>query len=210
MWHAFNLSSSAFQCWVIQTFFDVHFEPELMIGPVAIDFLVDFFERHSTSLDGLTTILQVGVILSEPMWPALPENISQLIHMKHFEEPLTVFLGDEKLDSPSTGASILSEPTSFGFLDSLFVRVCNSRDVNHARDWRNASIDGLLTAIQNARRAFRTRAKLSRVAFQMLLLIRRFMVSEGYKLDETVPELMCGAIRGRLQNYIKYLYTMVK
>ncbi|KIM52561.1 hypothetical protein SCLCIDRAFT_18127 [Scleroderma citrinum Foug A] len=176
---------------LLKTFFDVCFEPELMIGPVAIDFLVDFFGRHSTSLDGLTTILQ-------------------LVHMKHFEEPLTVFFGDEKLGSSSTGASILSEPSSFGFLDSLFIRVCNSRDVNHARDWRNASIDSLLTAVQNSRRAFQTRAKLSRVAFQVLLLIRRFMVSEGYKLDETVPELMCGAIRGRLQNYLKYLYTMVK
>ena len=130
--------------------------------------------------------------------------------MKHFEEPLTVFLDDEQLGSPSSGANTLSESPSFGFLDSLFVRICNSRDVNHSRDWRSASIDSLLTAVQNARTTFRTRAKLSRVAFQMILLIRRFMVSEGYKLDETVPELMCGAIRGRLQNPMKYLCTMVK
>ena len=130
--------------------------------------------------------------------------------MKHFEEPLTVFLNDEQLSSPSLGVNILSESASFGFLDSLFIRICNSRDVNHSREWRNASIGSLLTAVQNARKTFRTRAKLSRVAFQMILLIRRYMVSEGYKLDETVPELMRGAIRGRLQNPMKYLCTMVK
>ncbi|KAL4067425.1 origin recognition complex subunit 3 N-terminus-domain-containing protein [Scleroderma yunnanense] len=176
---------------LLKTFFDVDFEPELMTGPAAIDFLLDFFGRHSTSLDGLTTILQ-------------------LIHMKHFEEPLTVFLYDEQLGSSITGATVLSEPDSFGFLDSLFTRICNSRDVNHARDWRNASIDSLLAAVQSARRAFRTRAKLLRVAFQVLLLIRGFMVSKGYKVDETVPELICGALRGRIQNSMKYLCTMVK
>ncbi|KAG6333086.1 hypothetical protein ID866_5999 [Astraeus odoratus] len=173
---------------LLKTFFDVNFEPELMIGPVAIDFIVDFFGRHSTSIDGLTTILQ-------------------LIHMKHCEEPLTVFLSDEHLGS---SPSILCEPASFGFLNSLFSRVCNSRDTNHAAEWLNASIEGVLTAVRTARDVFKTRAKLLRVAFQVLLLIRQFMVSKGYKLDETLPEIMCGAIRGRLQNTMKYTCTMVK
>ncbi|KAI6022101.1 origin recognition complex subunit 3 N-terminus-domain-containing protein [Pisolithus marmoratus] len=176
---------------LLKTFFDVDFEPELMIGPVQIDFLVDFFERYSTSLDGLVSILQ-------------------LAHMKHFEEPLTVFLHNERLGSSDDGSSVLSEPTSFGFLDALFTRVHNTQDTIHHREWLNTSIDGLLSAVRTARKTFRWRVRLLRVAFQAILLIRTFMISEGYKAEATLPELMCGAIRGRIQNVTKYLCTMVK
>ena len=123
------------------------------------------------------------------------ENASQLIHMKHFEELVTAFLYDKHLGSPSSRANVLFESASFSFLDFLFIHVSNSCDINHSRDWRNASIDNL-TAIQNTWKTFWTRARPSRVAFQMILLIRRFMVLEVYKLDEMVPELMRAAIRG--------------
>ncbi|KAI6143578.1 origin recognition complex subunit 3 N-terminus-domain-containing protein [Pisolithus tinctorius] len=176
---------------LLKTFFDVDFEPELMIGPAQIDFLVDFFERHSASLDSLVSILQ-------------------LIHMKHFEEPLTVFLHNERLGSSDAGNSVLGEPASFGFLDALFTRVHSTQDANGRREWLNTSFDGLLSAVQTARKTFRTRVRLLRVAFQVILLIRTFMIAEGYKVEATLPELMCGAIRGRIQNVMKYLCTMVK
>ena len=63
--------------------------------------------------------------------------------MKHIEELLTIFLNDEQLDSPSSGVNIPFESASFGFLDSLFIRICDSRDINHSRDRRNASINNL-------------------------------------------------------------------
>lgn len=130
--------------------------------------------------------------------------------MKHFEEPFTVFLRNERLGSPSTGKAVLTNPTSFGFLDSLFTRIHNSRDVDHAKEWRNASIERLLLSVQATRNKFQKRVKLLRVAFQLLLLVQRFMVSEGYRVDGTLSELMCGAIRGRIQNITKYLSTMMK
>ena len=40
--------------------FDVDFEPDIVIGPVVIDFLSDFFTRHNSSLDALITILHVS------------------------------------------------------------------------------------------------------------------------------------------------------
>jgi hypothetical protein len=43
----------------LKTFFDPTFEPEIMIGPTTIDFAVEFFTRHNSSLDGLLSILQV-------------------------------------------------------------------------------------------------------------------------------------------------------
>ena len=123
------------------------------------------------------------------------ENTSQLIHMKHFEELPMAFLYDEHLSSPSSEASIFLSP-----LHSAFLTPCSFTFPTHVtsttRDWRNASINSFLTAVQNARETFWTHARPSRVAFQMILLIRRFMVLEGYKFDEMVPELMRAAIRG--------------
>ncbi|KAI6130863.1 origin recognition complex subunit 3 N-terminus-domain-containing protein [Pisolithus thermaeus] len=176
---------------LLKTFFDVDFEPELMIGPVLIDFLADFFERHSVSLDSLVSILQ-------------------LAHMKHFEEPLTVFLHNERLGPSDAGNSVLGEPASFGFLEALFTRVRNARDANNHKEWLNTSIDDLLSTVRTARKTFRSRVRLLRVALQVILLIRAFMLSEGYKVEATLSELMCGAMRGRIQNVTKYLCTMVK
>ncbi|KIK27187.1 hypothetical protein PISMIDRAFT_8398 [Pisolithus microcarpus 441] len=176
---------------LLKTFFDVDFEPEVMIGPAQIDFLVDFFERHSVSLDSLVSILQ-------------------LAYMKHFEEPLTVFLQNEQLGSSDTGNSVLGEPASFGFLEALFTRLHNTQDTGDQKEWLNTSIDSLLSTVRTARETFQSRVRLLRVALQMILLIRTFMISEGYKVEATLPELMCGVMRGRIQNVTKYLCTMVK
>lgn len=46
----------------IKTLFDPIFEPEIMLGPKFIDFAVEFFTRHSSSLDGLLSIFQVTLL----------------------------------------------------------------------------------------------------------------------------------------------------
>ncbi|KIK19809.1 hypothetical protein PISMIDRAFT_42720, partial [Pisolithus microcarpus 441] len=111
---------------LLKTFFDVDFEPEVMIGPVQIDSLVDFFERHSVSLDSLVSILQVLVF---------PPS-----YMKHLEEPLTVFLQNEQLGSSDAGNSVLGESASFGFLEALFTRLHNTQDTGNQNEWLNTSI----------------------------------------------------------------------
>ncbi|KAF9224942.1 hypothetical protein BS17DRAFT_779331 [Gyrodon lividus] len=177
---------------LLKTFFDVEFDPHVMLGPAAIDFLVDFFGRHTTSLDGLVSTLQ-------------------LAHMKHFEDPLTVFLIDERLGSPSTAGRKLSDPASFAFLDSVLARVHNSSLVtDNSTGWLNESPDQLLGSVRTARDTFQKRSKLLRMSFQLFLLLQRFMIPLGHKSDKTLPELMCGALRGRLGNSHKCLCAMVK
>ncbi|KIJ08440.1 hypothetical protein PAXINDRAFT_139281 [Paxillus involutus ATCC 200175] len=156
-----------------------------MLGPATIDFLVDFFGRHTTSLDGLVSALQ-------------------LAHMKHFEDPLTIFLVDE-------AGWNHSDPASFAFLDSVFARVHSSSLIpDNSTGWLNEGVDELLGSVRTARATFQKRSKLLRVSFQLFLLVQRFMISLGHKSDKTLPELMCGALRGRLGNSLKYLCTMVK
>ena len=46
----------------MKTFFDPGFDPGIMLGPLALDYLHDNFERYNRSLDAVTTILQVAAL----------------------------------------------------------------------------------------------------------------------------------------------------
>ncbi|KAG1886783.1 origin recognition complex subunit 3 N-terminus-domain-containing protein [Suillus subluteus] len=193
----FPLAEKSLHDILLETFFDPTFEPDIMIGPTTIDFAVDFFARHSSSLDGLLSILQ-------------------LAHMKHFEEPLSVLAPAQALGRSKDAAKVLLTPDAFPFLDVLFARVQASTliaPVEHATSWRNATVDSLLSSVETARDTFRMRAKLLRVAFRLLLRVRQFMLVHGHKTaqgDQTVPDLMCLALRGRLGSVYGHLCSVVK
>ncbi|KAH7883061.1 origin recognition complex subunit 3 N-terminus-domain-containing protein [Phlebopus sp. FC_14] len=177
---------------LLKTFFDLEFDPHLMFGPSAIDFLVDFSGRHTGSLDGLMSIMH-------------------LIHLKHFEDPLTAF--HEGIGPLSPEETLFSDPASFSFLDSIFARVQDSTlipEVDHAVRWLEETLEHLLSSVRTARGIFQQRLKLLRVAFRLLLLVQRIMTSFGHKTDKTLPEMMVRAIRGRLGTIQKYLCSSVK
>ena len=126
--------------------------------------------------------------------------------MKHFEEPLTIFLAEESLPS-----RILVEPDSVPFLDCILARVQSSSLVpDHSAGWLAEGVDELLVLVRTARVAFQKKSKLLRVSFRLLLVVQNFMVSLGHKSEKTLPELMCTALRGRLGTSFRYLCTLVK
>lgn len=49
--------------YLLQTFYSVDFEPDVMIGPAALEYLVDFCARHTASVDSMLTIIQVSFLL---------------------------------------------------------------------------------------------------------------------------------------------------
>ncbi|EED85273.1 predicted protein [Postia placenta Mad-698-R] len=83
---------------VEKTFCDPNFEPAVMLGPGSLGFLADFVSRHTASVDATLTIIQLAL-------------------MKHFTEPLTIFiesstlglrnerLAGQKLDQPDGAVS---------------------------------------------------------------------------------------------------------
>lgn len=44
-----------------KTFFDLDFEPDIMIGPIALEYLRDYIDRYNTSVDTVITFLQVNL-----------------------------------------------------------------------------------------------------------------------------------------------------
>lgn len=180
---------------ILKTFFDVEFEPDVMIGPANIQYFQDYFTRYDSSLDKVLTILQ-------------------LIHLKHFSsDPLTVLI------HATPGVTSLSRPTSFNFIDSLAERLyapsTQTPSETHAEDWRSITIPSLIKSIDEARTSFRSRARGIRVAFGFINLVQCFMVLQGYKglgwgQQISLCDVFVDILEGSLEKDIKYLSIMVR
>lgn len=126
--------------------------------------------------------------------------------MKHFEEPLTVFLAEDSLPSRN-----LAELNSVPFLDCILARAQNSfPSPGHSAGWLAEGVDELLVLVRTARVTFQKKSKLLRVSFRLFLVVQNFMVSLGHKSEKTLPELMCTALRGRLGTSFRYLCALIK
>ena len=182
---------------ICQTFFDLHFEVDVMVGPATLDFLTDFFCRHTSSVEGALLILQ-------------------LAHFKHFDEPLTVFVHDELLGTSSTQLAIekLSDPKGIPFLTSLFSWSFGPQELaTNQVGWPVNDVAGLLASIAEARVDFRTRLRRLKLAFGVLLRVRKVMLDLGYRsaeLDKTPLEMMSASLRGGLAREGRYLGMMTK
>ncbi|KZP30851.1 hypothetical protein FIBSPDRAFT_814660 [Athelia psychrophila] len=192
-----------------RTFFDFSFDPDIVLGPVALDFLVEFFGRHAPSLDVLITILQ-------------------LAHLKHFEDPLTALVQSSLTQiSPAKISSLDSEP----FFSHLLARVQappSSPNAlpspSHVTDWRNATPASLLTSVDEARDQFRKGTMRRKVALGLFKAVRRSLMAQGIKsaggetrrregeraASEDSLDIMCRLLRGRLGKDARWMVSLVK
>jgi origin recognition complex subunit 3 len=180
-----------------QTFFDPDFEPDVMVGPAALHFLIDFFGRNSASVEGALLILQ-------------------LAHLKHFDEPLTVFVQDELLGTPSVDLATkrLSDPDAAAFLTSLFSWSFGPQELaSHDGSWPVNDVAGLLASVAEARKGFLSHLCQLKLAFGMMRKVQQVMLDSGYRgaeTDKTPLEMMSASLRGGLSREGKYLGTMTK
>lgn len=191
--------------------FDVDFEQDIVIGPAVIDSLSDFFTRHNSSLDALITILHVRTPIT--LMLILFTRLGQLAHLKHFDDPLTIFVHDN-----GNLSSLLLQPTSFPFLDYLLTRISSPPassvppSPTHSTAWLNQSVPSLLASIDEARTGFRTKMRKTKVALGLMKRVKEFMLRQGWRSadERSQVELMFEALKGRLSGDGRYLGTMVK
>ncbi len=192
--HIFHMTSNHLTC---QTFFDLHFEPDIMVGPAALGFLNDFFSRNSASVEGVLLILQ-------------------LAHLKHFDEPLTTFVRDEQLDTSFAELAFkkLSDPKAATFVASLFSWSLGPQELaSNEEGWPINDIAGLLTSIAEARTDFRSRLCRLKFAFGLMRKVHEGMLNLGYRgigTDMTPLEMMSASLKGGLVREGKYLGTMTR
>ncbi|KAA1471924.1 hypothetical protein DENSPDRAFT_929928 [Dentipellis sp. KUC8613] len=174
---------------VMETFFSLEFEPPIMIGPWVIDFLIDFFSRHTYSVDGVLTILQ-------------------LAYLKHFDEPLTIFAAEH--DWP---LDILEHPSAFPFLDRLLASTLDAQSSRSAKGWPITDIPALLEFKNQAEADLQAHLRDARLAFRLMRCVQEFLVRQGYRkaeMEKDPFEMMCAALRGGLAREGKYLGLLVK
>jgi len=179
---------------IFETFFDLKFDPDIVPGPKVLEFISEYITRDNSSLDSVITILQ-------------------LTHMKHMDEPLTIFLCDELLgmDSAASASRRFNESSTYPFLDYLFTRTLAFQS-DSATDWQSVGIIRLLEIIAESRVEFISSYRRFKVGFSLIIKLRNFMAKSGYKSveNDTILEMMSKALRGRLSKEWKYLGMMVK
>ena len=85
-----------------------------------------------------------------------------------------------------------------------------------AEVWKDASIEGLVKTVDDAREAFYRRATDMRIAYQVFTRVRQTLVEQGIKVtmpgvrEETRLEFMSKVARGRTTRDVGHLVMIVK
>ncbi|KAJ3505538.1 hypothetical protein NLJ89_g7363 [Agrocybe chaxingu] len=183
---------------VIKTFFDIDFEPDIMIGPAILEYLQDYFTRYNSSIDAVLALLQ-------------------LVHLNHFTaDPFSVLV-HQSLD-----AGVLSQMQSKPFLEMLKARVALLSDKDDAMDiddWSSLTTASVLTTIDEARSKLYLRARNIRKAFGVMFRIQTVLESNGHKGIEwslstdnsgRVCNVLLDILRGQLYRDVKRLGLIIK
>ncbi|KAH9910496.1 uncharacterized protein BXZ73DRAFT_58354 [Epithele typhae] len=176
-----------------KTFFDVDFEPTLMLGPGSLDYIADFARRHSASPDAL------------------------LAHMKHFAQPLTVF-ADE--DVARQVEPLSSSPDFASTLGELHTRLLPPTAQDESTPLpRPETFNGLLERVSGAHAAFAQNARRVRVGFAVARLAERVALGETPQSSSRTAangnrlgmlEALSDVLRGRVDSQVRYVCVAVK
>uniref|UniRef100_A0A0W0F0W4 Uncharacterized protein n=1 Tax=Moniliophthora roreri TaxID=221103 RepID=A0A0W0F0W4_MONRR len=147
---------------LLDTFVSIEFNPDLVLGPAALESIIDSSIRHNLSVDSLV-------------------NHLQLAHLKHFS---TVSLS--ALLHETVSASTLENPASFHFLESLVI--FSHAKLSEDTDWKARNVPGIISIVDDARKEFYARVQGHRIAFGLLRLVQEFMEQRGYKGLELTRE----------------------
>ncbi|KAH9847296.1 hypothetical protein C2E23DRAFT_849159 [Lenzites betulinus] len=207
-----------------KTFFDLEFEPDVMLGPSALEFITEFSTRHITSPDVVTTLLQIA-------------------YMKHFTQPLSIFTIGESLGEPSQRKNELklgSDPGLRALVEGLQLRLfattppssqpragsstpVSPKKANgavHGDQWRADTAGDLMDCVSRARVAFRKNARRMRAAFAIAGIAERVALgapqthtgrsTEDANVRFDSPGMLSVIMRGRAGSHIRYVCMAVR
>ncbi|KAH6903170.1 origin recognition complex subunit 3 N-terminus-domain-containing protein [Coprinopsis sp. MPI-PUGE-AT-0042] len=180
---------------LLGTFFSIDFQPDLVLGPITLQYLCDYYTRHDATLDSFITNLQ-------------------LVHMKHFSiEPLTGLLHS----TPSKSA--LAQPDWANVADGLLTRLTPiSRKLStEERDeqWNSLTPSALPGLINSHRSQFYSRAKDVVVAFNLMHLIEDFLRIEGLRglgwdTEAGLSDILIEVLQNNVRKDVEHFGLIVK
>ncbi|PFH50833.1 hypothetical protein AMATHDRAFT_3570 [Amanita thiersii Skay4041] len=177
---------------LLQTFFDVEFEPDLMLGPQLLEEIVLYLRRHNISQDIFLTTLQ-------------------LIHLRHFLlSPLSLFAQET---SPRT----ISLPSLQEILKIRFQEAGESPKTKSPTKKQTHFSSSATITIDQARGDFCHHARRMRVAVGLVMLVHEslnhlsFSEQEGTKIPSLdMTSVMADALQGNIQRHIPPLYSPLR
>ena len=193
-----------------------------MLGPGALDYISDFAFRHTSSPDALLTMLQVRSTSIRFIVIELTTG-SQLVHMKHFSQPLTVFVHNELLGKPSLrdAERLMSSNDFHSILDEFHARILTPLDsaTPGAVARRPQNTRELFGYVSNARSEFRQHLQRIRIAFAVARTAERVALGEahghtksadnrGARIDSL--DTLSALLRGRAESQVHYVCLAVK
>ncbi|KJA25290.1 hypothetical protein HYPSUDRAFT_76037 [Hypholoma sublateritium FD-334 SS-4] len=138
---------------IFNTFFDLEFQPDIMIGPAVFQYIQDYFARYNPSVDTIFTVLQ-------------------LAHLKHFStDPLAVFVKD----TPSV--ETLASPDSSPFIDALRNRI---NTINADEEIPADQYSALVDFVDDARYKFYRGLHSMKLGLHVMLSLLLFLEEQGY------------------------------
>ncbi|VDB83183.1 unnamed protein product [Peniophora sp. CBMAI 1063] len=166
---------------LLDTFFDLEYEPPVMLGYRVLESTVELFTRHSPSLEGICAGLQVA-------------------HLKHFDDPLTLF--DDP--NPKRLDKLLASAEALPLLDSVVSRLAKHTSLQNPI----SRTKDLFQAVVNARSSLFACLRKLRLGLRSFLVVRDFLVSKNIvnpaSKDEltTTFEALSWGLRGYLSEWI--------
>ncbi|KAI0705509.1 origin recognition complex subunit 3 N-terminus-domain-containing protein [Earliella scabrosa] len=181
-----------------KVFFDPDFEPDVMLGPGALEYISDFATRHSASPDALLTMLQ-------------------LAHLKHFTHPLSVFVHNQSLGvATSDDAEAALTPQ---LADAVQTRLLVAQERERI-NVRPQNARELLDSVSTARVSFQRSVRRMRVAFAFARIAERISLSDvqgalivrkgagAHGLDSL--DTLSAVLRGRMSSQVRYVCMAVR
>ncbi|KAF5377367.1 hypothetical protein D9757_008017 [Collybiopsis confluens] len=150
---------------VMKTFVDMGHDPDIFLGPAALEYLAEYAARLDPSAD---------VIL----------NVLQLAHLKHFlSNPLTA------LTHSTPSIDTLQNPASSEFKTFLVDRLNYDEFLEQDDEAENIplpsyseeNLPDVIKAVDGARAEFQIRTQGIRLAYFLLQLVHNFLLEKGYK-----------------------------
>jgi hypothetical protein len=124
-------------------------------------------------VDSLVTALQV-CFPSSHVRSLAHQSLTgqQLLHMRHFTEPLTILHADSSSNTLENSLSEDTEANTHAFFDALLTRlaaprVSHSVPPDHVSAWTDTTLDTLLDDVRQARTAFWDNARRLRVGWKV-------------------------------------------
>ncbi|KAI0768174.1 origin recognition complex subunit 3 N-terminus-domain-containing protein [Trametes elegans] len=204
-----------------KTFFDPDFDPDVMLGPAALEYISDFAARHTASPDAILTLLQ-------------------LAYMKHFTSPLSIFAARKQ---PRQGPHLTEEglaaaPELQPLVGALQIRLLAATSPTEMsrpptpstprkkeksvtrEEWRVSSPGDLLECVSRARVAFHRQARRIRVAFSVANIAERVALgdspangaktADGRGVKFSSIEMLSSVLRGRAGSQMRYVCMAVR